>query len=123
MDVRAALQVHRPDRTMRRPSYARAVAGWPTSTGVPIAITWQGRPQWTDIQINLFERCPRRFFYTHVLRLGGRRTETAFMKMHNVVSDVFEWLKREHETTVPVDVLAPLRGGMALQGRDRAWIC
>jgi hypothetical protein len=58
-----------------------------------------------------------------VLRLGGRRTETAFMKMHNVVSDVFEWLKREHETTSPpVDVLA-LRGGMALQGRDRAWIC
>lgn len=74
---------------------------------MPLAITWQGRPQWTDIQINLFERCPRRFFYTHVLRLGGRRTETAFMKMHNVVSDVFEWLKREHGTTSPtVDELA-----------------
>lgn len=29
------------------------------------------------------------------------------MKMHNVVSDVFEWLKREHETTSPtVDELA-----------------
>jgi superfamily I DNA/RNA helicase/Zn-dependent peptidase ImmA (M78 family) len=78
-----------------------------TSTGAPLAITWQGRPQWTDIQVNLFERCPRRFLYTHVLRLGGRRTETAFMKMHNVVSDVFEWLKREHETTSPkVDELA-----------------
>ncbi|WP_298824281.1 UvrD-helicase domain-containing protein [uncultured Piscinibacter sp.] len=72
-----------------------------TSTGAPLAITWQGRPQWTDIQVNLFERCPRRFLYTHVLRLGGRRTETAFMKMHNVVGDVFEWLKREHETTSP----------------------
>ncbi|MEZ5635551.1 MAG: hypothetical protein R3E92_00255 [Burkholderiaceae bacterium] len=42
-----------------------------------------------------------------MLRLGGRRTETAFMKMHNVVSDVSEWLKREHETTSPtVDELA-----------------
>jgi len=88
------------DRFLVRPILVPLRAG-PTSTGVPLSITWQGRPQWTDIQVNLFERCPRRFLYTHVLRLGGRRTETAFMKMHNVVSDVFEWLKREHETTRP----------------------
>ena len=94
------------DRFLIRPFPVPLQAG-STSTGAPLAITWQGRPQWTDIQVNLFERCPRRFLYTHVLRLGGRRTETAFMKMHNVVSDVFEWLKREHETTSPsVDELA-----------------
>ncbi|ASK98194.1 UvrD-helicase domain-containing protein [Xanthomonas campestris pv. merremiae] len=73
----------------------------PTSISPALSITWQRRPQWTDIQVNLFERCPRRFLYTHVLKLGGRRTETAFMKMHNVVSEVFEWLKREHKTTIP----------------------
>ncbi len=66
-----------------------------------IKITWEEKPVWTETQMNLFERCPRRFLYTHVLRLSGRRTETAFMKMHNVVSDVFEWLKTEHETTTP----------------------
>lgn len=94
------------DRLLVRPVPVRLQAG-SKSTGAPLAITWQGRPQWTDIQVNLFERCPRRFLYTHVLRLGGRRTETAFMKMHNVVSDVFEWLKLEHETTSPtVDELA-----------------
>lgn len=94
------------DQLLVRPVPVPLHAGL-TSTGVPLAITWQGRPQWTDIQINLFERCPRRFLYTHVLRLGGRRTETAFMKMHNVVGDVFEWLKRGHETTSPtVDELA-----------------
>lgn len=94
------------DRLLVRPVPVPLLAG-SRSTGVPLAITWQGRPQWTEIQINLFERCPRRFLYTHVLRLGGRRTETAFMKMHNVVGDVFEWLKREHETTSPtVDQLA-----------------
>lgn len=94
------------ERCLARPTSVPLRAGLP-STGVPLSITWQGRPQWTDIQVNLFERCPRRFLYTHVLRLGGRRTETAFMKMHNVVSDVFEWLKREHETTSPkVDELA-----------------
>lgn len=68
-----------------------------------IEITWEERPVWTDTQISLFERCPRRFLYTHVLRLGGRRTETAFMKMHNVVSDVFDWLRTAHETTNPSD--------------------
>lgn len=94
------------DRLLLRPVSVPLQAGL-RSTGKPLAITWQGRPQWTDVQINLFERCPRRFLYTHVLKLGGRRTETAFMKMHNVVSDVFDWLKREHETTIPtVDELA-----------------
>ena len=94
------------DQFLVRPVPVPLRAG-PTSTSVPLSITRQGRPQWTDIQVNLFERCPRRFLYTHVLRLGGRRAETAFMKMHNVVSDVFEWLKREHETTSPtVDELA-----------------
>jgi len=94
------------DQLLVRPVPVPLQAG-STSTSVPFSITWQGRPQWTDIQVNLFERCPRRFLYTHVLRLGGRRTETAFMKMHNVVAEVFEWLKREHETTSPtVDELA-----------------
>lgn len=88
------------ERLLARPGHVPLRTA-PTPTDVPLAITWQGRPQWTDIQVNLFERCPRRFLYTHVLRLGGRRTETAFMKMHNVVSEVFEWLKREHETTSP----------------------
>ncbi|MBE2262130.1 MAG: UvrD-helicase domain-containing protein [Comamonadaceae bacterium] len=88
------------ERLLIRPAQVPLRAGQ-SSTGAPLSITWQGRPQWTDIQVNLFERCPRRFLYTHVLRLGGRRTETAFMKMHNVVSDVFEWLKREHATTSP----------------------
>ena len=36
-------------------------------------------------QIALYDKCPRRFFYAHVLKLGGRRTETAFMKMHSAV--------------------------------------
>ncbi len=69
--------------------------------GTAIEVAWEDKPVWTESQVNLFERCPRRFLYTHVLRLGGRRTETAFMKMHNVVSDVFEWLKSDHETTTP----------------------
>lgn len=83
-----------------RPSHPPQCAGQPRMLP-DVRITWEEKPAWTDSQVNLFERCPRRFLYTHVLRLGGRRTETPFMKMHNVVSDVFEWLKSEHETTSP----------------------
>lgn len=35
------------------------------------------------------------------MRLGGRRAETAFMKMHNVVADVNDWLKTAHSLTMP----------------------
>ncbi|HHZ8328449.1 TPA: UvrD-helicase domain-containing protein [Pseudomonas aeruginosa] len=37
------------------------------------------------MQIALYESCPRRFFYTHVLQVGGRRTATAFMHLHEAV--------------------------------------
>lgn len=36
-------------------------------------------------QIALYESCPRRFFYSHVLQVGGRRAATAFMHLHEAV--------------------------------------
>jgi DNA helicase-2/ATP-dependent DNA helicase PcrA len=47
----------------------------------------------TEKQLSLYDKCPRRFFYTYCLKTGGKRTETAFMKMHNVVYDVMDWAK------------------------------
>lgn len=88
------------DHLLVRPANPSQRSGVVRQAGA-IEITWEEKPVWTESQVNLFERCPRRFLYTHVLRLGGLRTETAFMKMHNVVSDVFEWLKTVHETTIP----------------------
>jgi superfamily I DNA/RNA helicase/Zn-dependent peptidase ImmA (M78 family) len=88
------------DHLLFRPAHPPLCTGQPRST-TSVQIAWEDKPVWTDSQVNLFERCPRRFLYTHVLKLGGRRTETAFMKMHNVVSDVFDWLKTVHGTTSP----------------------
>lgn len=85
-----------------------------------VGIIWEEKPVWTEKQVNLFERCPRRFLYTHVLKLGGRRTETAFMKMHNVVSDVFDWLKTVHETTTPSESELSLRFEDAWQAKGPA---
>ena len=102
----------RPANPAQRNGSAR-----PTTT---VGITWEEKPVWTENQVNLFERCPRRFLYTHVLKLGGRRTETAFMKMHNVVSDVFDWLKTVHETTTPSQAELSARFEEAWQAKGAA---
>jgi DNA helicase II / ATP-dependent DNA helicase PcrA len=66
-----------------------------------VPITWQQEPAWNDSQIHRFEGCPRRFFYTHVLRLPGRRMETPFLQMHSVVFEVLHWLKEKHAESYP----------------------
>jgi superfamily I DNA/RNA helicase len=49
-----------------------------------------GQLRFSAPQIALYESCPRRFFYTHVLQVGGRRTATAFMHLHEAVRSVVE---------------------------------
>ncbi|HZZ31866.1 MAG TPA: ATP-dependent DNA helicase, partial [Phenylobacterium sp.] len=60
-------------------------ASAPDDDATPIPVRFAGPLSFTDVQIALFERCPRRFFYTHILEVGGRRTTTAFMGLHDVV--------------------------------------
>ncbi|RWJ60439.1 MAG: ImmA/IrrE family metallo-endopeptidase [Mesorhizobium sp.] len=56
--------------------------------GVDLVV--EGRLSFGASQIALYESCPRRFFYTHVLQVGGRRTATAFMHLHEAVRSVVE---------------------------------
>jgi len=60
----------------------------PEAGDVPLVI--EGGLRFTGPQIALYERCPRRFFYAHILRTGRRRTATAFMQMHEAVRTVFQ---------------------------------
>jgi hypothetical protein len=55
-----------------------------------IELIVDGRLQFGAAQIALYESCPRRFFYTHVLQVGGRRTATAFMHLHEAVRAVVD---------------------------------
>jgi superfamily I DNA/RNA helicase len=50
-----------------------------------IELVVEGRLRLGAPQIALYESCPRRFFYTHVLQVGGRRAATAFMHLHEAV--------------------------------------
>jgi DNA helicase-2/ATP-dependent DNA helicase PcrA len=69
----------------------------------PIAITWPADWVLTDSRLGSYEKCPRRFFYTHVLGLGGARKPTAFSRTHDCLYDLLRWLadaRRSAEPTI-----------------------
>lgn len=67
----------------------------PAADLAPVPVAFPTGILLTDHKLGLFERCPRRFFYTHVLEVGGRRTETPFMQMHGAVRTVCDWLRAD----------------------------
>lgn len=60
----------------------------PKPEDAPINLVVNGKLQFTGSQLSLYDPCPRRFFYTHVLQIGGRRSETIYMLMHEAVRTV-----------------------------------
>lgn len=57
---------------------------------LPIPIEIDGAVSVSGFQIGLYASCQRRFFYTHVLNVGGRRTPTPFLQLHDAVRAVFK---------------------------------
>lgn len=55
----------------------------------------------TDSALGQYKRCPRRYFYTHVLGLGGGRRPTAFTKTHDCLYDLMEWLRVRQTSGMP----------------------
>ena len=74
--------------TKRRTTPSRALPASPEDAAIQLSI--EGGLNFRGEQVALYEDCPRRFFYTHILRIGGRRTMTPFMQMHDAVRDVFK---------------------------------
>ena len=74
---------------LRREEVAPTRTLLPNPASGDVAVTLEDRGlRFSDTQLALFARCPRRFLYTHVLRVGGRRTESAFMRLHEAVREV-----------------------------------
>ncbi len=77
------------------------------------------RPTFKDTQLAIYEKCPRRFFYTYVLQTGGRRVESAFMKMHDAVQDVVDWIIATEPTSAAAfETSGRLRAAMTARGID-----
>lgn len=54
-----------------------------------IPVVFSGTPCFSSEAIALYESCGRRFLYTHLLQVGGRRRMSAFMLMHEAIREVY----------------------------------
>ena len=68
---------------------------------VPIIVALSSDWQLTDNRLVAYEKCPRRFFYTHILGLGSARKTTAFSQTHDCLYDLLRWLADARRTTDP----------------------
>lgn len=67
----------------------------------PLPVEFQGDVNFSANALDLYNTCPRRFLYTHLLSIGGRRQETAFMQMHEAVRDVLQTITKLGNAHVP----------------------
>jgi len=58
----------------------------------PITVSRTSASDITDSKLSLYEKCPRRYFYTHILGLGGARKATAFSRTHDCLYELIDWL-------------------------------
>jgi superfamily I DNA/RNA helicase/Zn-dependent peptidase ImmA (M78 family) len=54
-----------------------------------IPVVFSGTPRFSAEAVGLYESCGRRFLYTHLLQVGGRRRMSAFMLMHEAIREVY----------------------------------
>lgn len=65
----------------------------------------EGHCNFSAAQIGLYESCRRRFFYTHILKIGGRRKSTPFMLMHEAVRGLCEEFVSKNVRSITDDEL------------------
>jgi superfamily I DNA/RNA helicase/Zn-dependent peptidase ImmA (M78 family) len=71
-----------------------------------IPIVFSGRPRFTSDAVALYESCARRFLYTHLLQVGGRRRMSSFMLMHEAIREVYRSIvKQASSSTGELDEL------------------
>lgn len=66
----------------------------PSDAVRPAPITVNRPEDWhvTDSELKAYEKCPRRYFYTHELGLRGARKTTAFSQTHDCIYELIGWL-------------------------------
>jgi hypothetical protein len=79
------------------PTLPGATQSRPTEIQVAFSESWC----LTDRRIGSYERCPRRFFYTHILSIGTARRSTSFERTHSCIYELIDWLTKTRLDAVP----------------------
>ena len=53
------------------------------------------KPLFTERQLSVYLKCPRKFFYEQRLYLSGKNEETAYLRFHSCVYETLAWLAGE----------------------------
>lgn len=85
----------------------------PSLASADIHMSLTGGLRFDAHHVELYERCPRRFFYTHVLQTGGRRKMTPFMQMHEAVRTVLKGIVSEENGAASGDLEAKVSEALA----------
>ncbi len=72
----------------------------PVVESMPPRIVIEGPDRWqiSDSSLRLYEICPQRFFYTHVVGLRAQREKTAFTRTHDCIYELMRWRKQRLQT-------------------------
>lgn len=65
---------------------------------VPIPVIFSGTPRFSSDAVGLYESCARRFLYTHLLQVGGRRRMSSFTQMHEAIREVYRAIVAQGST-------------------------
>ena len=84
---------------VREPAEELLPSDAPTILPVQVSRETDWHP--TDQALNRYGRCPRRFFYTHVLGLRGARKRTAFTQTHDCLHRLMDWLSDARKRGAP----------------------
>lgn len=88
----------------------------PPPEGADVPLVVEGGLSFSNHQLSLYGRCPRRFFYTYVLQVGGRRTPTGFTQMHDAVREVFQAVVTGASPTTDQELAGQLTAAFAANG-------
>lgn len=83
----------------------------------PVAITFASDWVLSDRRLELYQKCPRRFFYTHVLGLGAARKATAFSRTHDCLYELIRWMSEARLDGDPAEAEADAAFEAIWQGR------
>lgn len=85
-----SLFIERISATIDSPAIAPSRAPPEDATEAPVELVLTGGITVEGLDVNLYDRCPRRYFYSRILLIGGKRVQRPFLQMHDAVRNAYQ---------------------------------
>jgi superfamily I DNA/RNA helicase len=82
--------IERISATIDSPAITPSRAPPEDATNAPVELVLTGGMTVAGMDVGLYDRCPRRYFYSRLLHIGGKRVQTPFLQMHDAVRSAYQ---------------------------------